>query len=600
MHSRGETTVEKASHLPAGNGGEARGGEHRARRRQAILQLVRQHGGVRHFLQELDGANSAESQETLRYIIQAQLGDRLPLPPVYSEFMSQDAEDRFLNHACSKLRPTVRKLLEVDLPEPELEDRFLLSVVRQCERARRGFLKRYAATRCHALKDESPGRWFAASLDATKSEDAASGWFDAVLRGGWVPPHTARLFVLLRLWLDAPVASQCPLTDSGELDFARMAVTLGIAERELRRIVRFLRREAPKVHTAVPRPFRKVHQRLTEFASAPWGTLADAKLREALFDLARDLAFSFGPQDAIARGAKMLVKREFTGAIDLLLEERSFTAAADQRGVLERQMQRIIQICESLEGGNLGAAFSQSASFVLDAARIQHHTSPERLQVLLAYAHLLWLGRWYDACIDANRGVADRCDAIVRLKGEPELDYPPEFENGVSLRRVKTYAAVNALSCRFHHVLTGSPGQRFWVKDYEDLVGLVAELKELIALDPEATTVHEELLVVQSHVVRAAHNRHHGHQLAADERKHWEVEHQRQRAELQRIIDTYFLDAALGVPDVSRLLAAAQTGEGCAVERTLDVVEENLQACPTLAQEMRRVRLAAIRPPPDV
>lgn len=562
-------------------------------RARAIRDLLQRHGTVRRFLTDLEGG-SAPAAETLRYVVELQMGDRLPLPPVYSQYVSTDAEERFVRQACSKLRPTLRKLLEVDLGEAELEQRFLAVLGWHCERVRRGLLKRYSESRSHGLADHTRGGWSASDLDAGDVPDPAKDWFEPILQRRWTPPHTTSLIAVLKLWIDEPYADRSPMTADGELDVEQVASLLGISARDVQRIARFLRKEAPNVSATVPRPFRKVYQRLTEFAATSWGTLADTKLRESLFDLTRDLAFSFGPQNIVADGAKLLSRHELTGAVDLLLKERSTTSLGEQRTVLERQMQRIVQMCAAFEAGDLNRAYDLSVSFALDAARIQHYSSPERLQVLLCYGYLLLCGRAHGAALEVARAVADRCEAIVEARGPAEWDYPCEFETAVTLRRVRTYALVNSLSCRFHRVLTGAPCQRFWVKDYSALLDLVARLKELIAFDPEAITVQEELLVVQAHVVRAAYNRQHARGVGAAERRRWETEHQRQRDELRAVVERHFFDAVLQLPDVPRLLAGAQVGEGCAAERTLEVLAEVLHSYPAALHELQRARLAVV------
>ncbi|MBN2448181.1 MAG: hypothetical protein JXO22_15740 [Phycisphaerae bacterium] len=555
--------------------------------------LLQRWNGTDEFLNAVcsrSGSPDSDARAELRYVVMAAVGSQFPYPPDCSKHNTPDFEERFVSHVCTKLRPTLRNLLELEMGPDELQLGFRRAVLKQCERSRRVFVKRFADDSPPRIGD--PGE---IQLSAPESSSLAgeAEWecFRQVLTGEWTPPHTAEVLACLENWIDRPQADQAPVTPEGTLDARAVAESTGLTAGQVTRIIRTVRREADKLRTA-PRQFRNVYQRLLKFASHQWGSLADTELREELFALSRDLAFSFGPRDAIARGAKVLDQAEFHGVINALLDERSFTDAIEQRTVLERQMQCVLSICEALQAGDLTSAFKQAGPFILDSAHMQHHTSPERLQVLLAYGYLLYVSGSYDACLDVSRGIADRCEAIVASKGAASWDDEPELDGSVTLRRVRTYAMVNHLSCLFHCVLTTARTKVFRVMDYEGLVSVADQLETLIKDDPEATTVNDELLVVQAHVVRAAYNRYHSR--VKEDHEHWADEWVCQRSRLWDLIETTYMDKTRDIPDVRRLLTAAETGEGCAVERTLDVLEQELSRYPAALQELRKERLARV------
>ncbi len=577
---RGETVTSKA----VGGSGTAFG--------RIVDELVGRYGGLPQLLSDLDSADKelvAPAKEVLRHIVSVAVDNRVPLPPPCSKFNDANFEERFVNEICAKLKPTLRKLPEAVSAPHRLRSSFAHAVQRQCERSRRVFLARYEQGATQLLAEEEDRRTSARQRE--HRDDVGLGeWFARVLDGQWVPPHTAEVLKYLEAWADEPRADRSPLNDEGTLDARALAGMLGLTPGEVTKIMRIVRKEGAPVRETPRRQFRKVHKRLLKFASEPWGSLADAELREEMFRLARDLAFSFGPDDAIAKGAKLLDRAEFSGAINVLLDERSLAEVHEQRTVLERQMQTILKICDALERNQLDEAYKLSGAFLLDAARVQHHTSPERLQVLLAYSHLLHLGKQWQAYVDVNRAVVDRCDELARHKGESELDETPEFENAVTLRRIRTYAKVNAASCLFHNIVSTARTNVFRVTSYPGLAALAERLREVIADDPDASTVQDELLVIQAHVFRAAHNRFRDrHKTDHD---HWRRERDRQRALLMETIETHFFDKARQIPDAARLTDAAHTAEGGAVDRTLDILDQMLNAYPGVLQELRQERLA--------
>ena len=562
--------------------------------RRVTDELVAPNGGVLRLLNEYeskDAARAESAKEVLRHIVSVAVDNRTPLPPPYSKYNAADFEARFVNDICAKLRPTLRKLVEATPDVARLETNFLRAVQRQVERSRRVFLAKYESGAAPLLAEEED-RHSSSRNRAREEIRTAAECFRPVLDGRWTPPHTVELLKYLEAWAEEPVADASPLDDDGVLDAGALAERLGLTPREVQRIIRVVRKEGSPVREQPPRQFRKVHKRLMKFASEPWGSLADAELREEIFRLSRDLAFSFGPHDAIAKGARMLDRGEFSGAVNTLLDERAFTEALEQRTVLERQMQTILRICEAFEASNLNEAFKLSGVFLLDAARIQHHTSPERLQTLLAYTHLLQLGKQYEAYVDASRAIADRVNDIVALKGAGELDEAAEFEHAVPLRRIRTYARVNEISCLFNHVLTTASTNVFRAPNYEALRELAQGLRDVIADDPQAVTVHDELLVIQAHVYRAAYNRFRDRQKTDHE--YWRVERDTQRRLLSDTIDAYFFDVRRPIPDGARLMDAAHAAEGGAVDRVLDVLDQVLNAYPSVLQELRQERLAQL------
>jgi len=336
--------------------------------------------------------------------------------------------------------------------------------------------------------------------------------------------------------------------------------------------------------------------RLSKLAATSFEGLADAELRRELFDLSRSLAKSFAPENVDARAVKKLDLSDFNTTLDLLLDEWPVLDLPEQRSTLERLMQSIVQVCEALEAGDINRAFVRSGPLILNAARVQHHMSPSRLQVLLAYTYLLRVAGWYDACNEARQAIVARCNAIARQKGEDVLDLPPEFDSGETLRRVRTYARLNILVCLFNYKLTTAPQERFAVKDYDALVGLVDRFGELLADDPDADFVWNELLVLRAHIARAAYNLH--RTAKGDAKARWKAERDRRRHELRQMIDEHFFTSDMPKLNARQLVEATlNAAEDCAVERTLDILEEALHDRPQLVREIRAERLATLQPP---
>lgn len=551
----------------------------RESRAQGILE---QYGGLEALLSEPASERSGTALELLVLNELDSFGSWGGLPT------GADGEARFVRRVCGKLRFDLRQLSELRCEDAQ-KVRYLLRGIRsQCKRVLGEFGRQRLEPRAR-LVDSQYLMKLAGSVPAgVEPEGQVPGWYWRVQ--GRLPGPLARLAALLAAYVGERDTVDDLVRSDGRIDVGALSDTFGCSRGEVRRLLAVLREESVKVKPRVPRPFLDIHRRLSQLAASSFDGLADVELRERLFNISRALAYAFGPEDAVASGVQQLDKIEFDAAIDLLLEERQMSELSAQRDILERLMQRALKTCAALESADMDGAFKDSALLVLDVARIQHHTSPARLQVLLCYSYFLWLGRWYEAFIQTNRAICERCEALVRSKGESEYDRAPEIPQAETLRRVRTFALVNEISCLFNHVHTTARSERFVVRDYGAVEPLAGRLRELLAFDPGATTVLEELLVVQAHLVRAAYNV--GRKVAADERERWRLERERQRGALRDLIEAHFSDPKRGVPDVQRLLDASQVGEGCAVGRTLDVIEEALRSRPDVLHTFRAERLA--------
>lgn len=573
--------------------------EGRAEIRRRALAILGQPGGIEALIRDPDGRST---KETLVLLILNEDPERAP-PPAELQEKPADPDTAFVERVRGKLQWQLRHLADLPGTATRRQRQFLNAVSRLCQKTNAERDGRYC---CRA--PFQAGLWKLDCFEARRQDGLQKlaerwghqpplpPWWDMVLRR--MPSRQARLMVLLAPWVSDPDQIDSILKSDGTLDVDRVAGILQCTRREVAEMVATWRKEIPKVQPIVPHPFASIYRRLKELASTSLGGLADLQLREKLFDLSRDLAFSFDPESTIAPGAKRIDNLEFEAAIDLLLSEWEFSEQTGQRAILERLMTTARRVCDALEGADIDRAFSHSALFVLDAGRMQHHVSPSRPHVLLAYAYFLWMGGWGQAYLRANEAIADRCNAIVRAKGVEVLDLPPEFERGATLRRVRTYAGVNQVSWLFYHTFTTARQQRFVVKDYEGLASLVGRLGQLIRDDPRADTVFDEQLVVRAHLVRAAYNERRRAKDNADQER-WKRTEAQWRTELRELLDNHFLSSDRSRRDAQALVErVGEAAEGFAVERTLDIVTEAMGDLPEIVDRIRAERQSLCSPPP--
>ncbi|HUU97512.1 MAG TPA: hypothetical protein VM487_17390 [Phycisphaerae bacterium] len=564
-------------------------GDERQAKASRARAIIQQKGGIEALVTQVDSESTGTALELL---VWNEVQDRAPSP---SDESGCDVDTAFVRRVCSKLRFELRHLSDLDLSIPQKEESLLRAVHSSCRRTRSERDGRYLA-RVPAAID--PGH-----LDKMPGHGQASGPGDSSSLSQWwhdvratVLSQREQLAPLLALYERDPDAISALCDGAGQFDVGRISRKFGWSRRETRRLLSYLRREINKVKPMVPRMFRDVCRRLSKLAATSFEGLADAELRRELFDLSRSLAQSFGPENVDVRAVKKLDLSDLNVTLDLLLDEWTVFDLPEQRSTFEHLMQNIVRVCEALEAGDVNRAFVHSAPLILNAARIQHHMSPSRLQVLQAYTYLLRLAGWYDACNEANRAVIERCNAIARQKGAEALDRPPEFDSGETLGRIRTYASSNILVCMFNYQLTTAPQERFAVKDYDALVGLVDRFGELLADDPDADFLWNELLVLCAHIARAAYNLHRTAKGAAKAR--WKAERDRRRHELREMIDERFFTSEVPKLNARQLVEATlNAAEDCAVERTLDILEEVLHDRPQLVREIRAERLATLQPP---
>lgn len=553
------------------------------------LEIIRSCGGVDELARNLDGD---ATRRALQLLIMNEAEECGPLPDDVRG-TDNDRYTAFMARVCSKLRCDLRQLGELTVSEETKAAYLLRSVRKNCRSVRVEYSRRHTIEPATTTDSGFVENAAAPSEPLAAEAEPLPAWWEAVRRR--LPSPLARLGVMLASFVGDHDNLDAIFRSNGRVDVGRLAALLRCSRSDVEKVLAALRKEVVKVRQSVPRPFLAIHRELSQLATTSFAGLADCELRQKLFEISRGLAYSFGPDDAIARGARRLDRAVFSQAIDMLLDEREFSPEPEPRTVLERLMQSIVRVREAFEKADIDAAFTYSAMLVLDAARVQHHVGAPRLQVLMAYTYFLWLGGWYDAFIRANQAIADRCDALIRQKGEEFLDAAPEFEGAETLRRVRTFAILNQISCEFHHTVTSARRERFVVRDYDALAHLARRLETLLEQDPEAGTVIDELLVVRAHLARAAYN---FHRTASEaEKNRWKEERERQRESLHQHVRQHFFDHLLGAPDVPRLLAAANTAEGSAVDRTLDILQDLLQHYPAAARDLRAERLAALRSP---
>jgi len=556
-------------------------------KRERAQLILRESGGIEHLCGQV-------AEDQTRAILELLILNEAPERAPHSESHTEpDVDTAFVRRVCSKLVCDLRYLPDVDLPAARKEEYFLRSVSKRCRQTEREREGRYdtRVPRTVGLLDEVQDQPQAAEEPAGRETPV---WWDTLRTA--VLKRQARLGPLLAAYDTRPDQAEDLLNQQGRFDVAKVARAFGWTGRETRRLLAQLKKEIRKVKPMVPRSFRDLCDRLTKLAATSFEGLADVEFRQELFDLSRSLSTSFAPENVDARAVKKLTRSDFDVAVDLLIDEWQYSDLPQQRTVLDRLRESFFKVRETLEAGEVEQAFAMSPRLVLDAACVQHHMSPARLQVLLAYSYFLRVAGVYDAYIRASEAILARCKVIVREKGEQVLDLEPEFESGETLRRVRTYAASNILICLFNYKYTTAPSERFQVKDYDGLASLVGRFDELLAEDPEAEFLYEELLVLRAHIARAAYNFHRTAKgQAAKER--WRTERDRRRQELYRLVDTRFATSDDARTDACRLIEGTlNAAEGCAGDRTLDVVEEVMHDRPGIVGELRAERLALVTP----
>ncbi|MBU0638541.1 MAG: hypothetical protein KKB50_06725 [Planctomycetes bacterium] len=564
-------------------------------RRDRALAIIRQHGGG--VEQLINDPGSTRTRQVVELLVWNEVPSRAPLPAGDG---GRDADTAFVRRVCSKLMVDLRYLGDLaDLPAAQKERILLRAVSKWCYRTAGEKAQRNAQGTSRSPReaylprpDEVLDRHHPAPLS---DEEAQARWAELLEQAA--PSRLARLATRLALYVEDAADLEDLLNCEQRFDVGRLSRTLGCTRAQVRELLAVWRREICKVKAMVPRAFRDVYQRLNRLAAASFQGLADWDLRCELFDISRSLAFAFGPEDADARAVKPLEALEFNTTVDLLLDERSFSERPEQRTVLEQLMQSIVHVREALQAGDTNRAFAHSARLVLEAARVQHHAGPARLQILQAYTYFLRLAGWFEQVVQGERAIAERCNALVREKGPEILDRAAEFESGETLRRVRTYAGLNQLTCRFNHILTSAPQQRFVVRDYDGLVALVPHYERLLRDDPEADFVYSELLVLRAHIARAAYNLHRSAR-GAPAKQRWQAERDRQRAALLEFVEKHFFTSDFPAENARRLVdATAEAAEGYAAERALDILEETFAGWPAIVTELRATRLAALQYP---
>lgn len=528
--------------------------------------ILREKGGLDRLAREPESETTREAFELL---VLNEAEDRAPLP---QEFIDgpRDVDGAFVHRVVGKLRYTLRHLHELEMPTERKEAILLRSVVKECRRTVQERNGRYVVKELPAedrtvldtipCKAPGPGR-------ESRLQDAS--WWNRVKRR--VPSRVGRVAAALAAFIEQPQGLDGLLRPDGRFDHEGIAKVLGCSERETRDVVLRWSREIKKVKPMIPRTLKPLYARLSRLASTPFDGLADAHLRQTVFDISRSLASGFGHINLHARGLRAIDGLGFQAVVDLLLEEWDVPDSNERNALLERLMRSTVEVRDALEQGDVDRAFANGAMFVLDAARIQHHTSPARMQILLSYACFLYTARQYDAFCETNQAVIDRCNAIVAKQGSDALDRAPEYENGDTLRRVRTYASLNQASCLFYHQYTTASKEHFIVHDYEQLVALSQRLDQLRVDDPQADLVLDEQLVLRASIWRAAHNR--TRSAKRTDKPTWIDERERQKKELRCLIELNFMDPQKNRPDVHRLIdTVRRTAHGFAIERILDVL----------------------------
>ena len=556
-------------------------------KRERARLILRESGGIEHLCEQV---TQDRTRAALELLVLNEAPERAPHSDATAE---PDVDTAFVRRVCSKLACDLRYLPDVDWSADRKEDYFLRALSKRCHQTAREREGRYdtRVPRAAGLLDDVP--------DQPQPVEESAGrevpvWWDTLRTA--VLKRQARLEPLLAAYDARPDQAEELLDSQGRFDVAKVARTFGWTGRETRRLLAQLKKEIRKVKPMVPRSFRDLCDRLSKLAATSFEGLADVEFRQELFDLSRSLSTSFAPENVDARAVRKLTRADFEVAVDLLIDEWQFSDRPQQRTVLDRLRESFYQVRESLEAGEVEKAFALSPRLVLDAACVQHHMSPARLQVLLAYSYFLRVAGVYDAYIRANEAILKRCKEIVQQKGEQTLDLDPEFESGESLRRVRTYAASNILICLFNYKYTTAPSERFQVKDYDGLVSLVGRFEELLVRDPEAEFLYEELLVLRAHIARAAYNFHRTAK-GQEAKEKWRQERDRRRQELYHLLVTRFASSDNPSVNAQRVIKATlSAAEGFAADRTLDTVEEVLHDRPGIVGELRAERVALVSP----
>ena len=554
---------------------------------ERALLIIRSRGGIEHLSCH---PGDEDTRSALELLVLNEKPDRAP----YAEDEGgSDVDSAFLRRVCSKLICDLRYLPDVDWDEPKKEEYFLRTIHKRCRQTERERDGRYDHHAPHAaglmgeVADERP--------PAPRSARRAQPTWWHLLRDA-VLSRQSRLAPLLALYEEHPDRCEALLDKQGRFNLAEVAEAFGWTRRECRTLLTQLRREIGKVRPMVPRSFRDLCNRLNKLAATSFEGLADVEFRRELFDLSRSLATSFEPDNVDARAVRKLSKEDFDVAVDLLIDEWQFSDQPQQRTTLDRLRESIMHVRDALQSGSVEQAFAASPRLVLDAACVQHHLSPSRLQVLLAYSYFLRVGGLYDAYIRANEAILRRCEAVLSKKGADVLDQEPEFESGETLRRVRSYAATNILVCRFNYQYTTAPSERFQVKDYDGLASLLDEYQRVQQDDPKADFILEEQLVLRAHLARAAYNLHRSAR-NAQQRERWLAERDRRRSELREFVHCHYLGSDDARACARRLIEGTlNAAEGCAADRTLDVIEELLHDQPAVLGELRAERLALVLP----
>ncbi len=519
------------------------------------------------------------------------------------KYEHKNLDDKFIDRVCGKLKYDLRNLADMDISRERKEHNLLRNV--------RLHTQREAGTRPtverpsggvgppdiamkpkglggHSLREQCVILVLKYLKDKDKDKDKAK---------------LALLFALMRERVDNDDDDSLFGRDD-ELDIGKISHILGWSIKKTKRIYGELRKLIKEVlgkkgEIMIPRQFREVYLRLRELAAEPFPELADVELRLTLFNISRALALSFDPQTACTRAIRKLGGEVFEVLCDFLREEQSFSDVASCQTVWKQLSEEVQDIQKALETGDVNLIFVRTAPFLLNVAHVQPRVSPARGQLLLTYGFLLRVAGWYDACIAAAQAVAERCDAIAEEKGADILDLASEFDSGETLRRVKTYAILDHIVTRFYFKVSTARQQRFHVRDYDALVALDAEMAELIETDPEYEGIYAEWLVLRAHIVRAAYNFHRTAKSPAG-KKRWKQEQSVRRGKLRGLIAKHFLASDVPRRNAQHLFnAVRREGEGCAIARALDVIEEVLSDMPALVQAIRAERQAVQQPPRD-
>lgn len=545
---------------------------------RVALRVISDTGGVDQLLRDLNSPSpesARRARERLEVLILTVAPECAPLPAEVDLEGRADPDARFTERVRRKVERRLRWLADQDWPASKKEGCVVGAVRDYCAKTAHepGYGLRSAKTSAR----EKPKGVFLQGGPQGQHRTAREGVMQQSLlalsdRG---PSKVARLAVLLALFLEGRPDALESLLQGGRGSRAKeIASILGCSQADAAELMSAWKREFSNEErrarkAMLPHLLKEVERRLSKLASEGLDRLPDVKLRLMMFEISRALAASFAPEDVYGREVRGLADLKFEDAIDLLLDERGCLGVEEQRTTLERLMQGVVRVRDALRDGDLSRAFAYGALLVLDAARVQHHKSSTRVQVLLSYTYLLRVAGWCDAYIRANGALAHSCDALARREGERSWDQPAEFESGETLRRVRTYATMNELIGLFYFKLTTARQERYRVRDYRGLTSLPDRFEALLRLDPQADFINEELLVVRAHLVRVCENR-----CKRGVEQEWGPRMEQASKELRALIYGRFVDTKTGEIDAKRLIKAAHAaGEGHAAARTLDVIE---------------------------